>query len=719
MTPAATTDRRFIDFVHANRATVGLVLIALAVVCVAVAAYCGYRGLGDAFRQPDAVAADPANPPPPEADAPRELEPAPWRMGLIAALIAALGLGGTGAFFVGKLPPADEARRLRTDRVLVLIAGYVFGLANRLCGLALFVIWFGKLTDWVSGKADSQKTGWLPVAALLQFLLGAGVTFLAAVPARAEERNNTWIRRAVYAVNFALTAVLLVVGLVLVNAVVAMKLPDKLDTTSTGFYTLTDQTRSYVGGLKQPVRVYAITSDVGGNSRLQRWQTDALRLLAACREANPQKFEVVEYSAVSDKKKIEDLQQNYPAANLREFGVLVTAGEKRPGSDYLERSEYVEFERMTGRAAGGEGKPVFVGEAKLIRAVMFLTEKRATAYFTQMSREPFVDPPTDPTAVAAGRSALRLKDVLEASQCTVKTWTVDPLAADAKVPDDADLVVVLDPLGPLPQSAVAALRRYLAPADQKAKKGRLIVFTSAQPDGDKLARTGLEPLLEDYGIVLFDRQIYAMPTESVGADLLTVGPMPSEVKQRNPLALAVASNPRTRNVRVVQPTEGGGRARLGGGRTVTVAADARITWLETKRFAPPRKAWDDLDRAARQGDQQYAAERQVARGGAPWSVGMYALDNADSKPAVAVFGFAEGLTDDTADADGGRAGVLLSAGVNWLRERPPEPDIAPKQYVDYIPRKGVSEAQLVYLPVAGTLLVIVLLGLGVWAVRRK
>jgi hypothetical protein len=501
-----------------------------------------------------------------------------------------------------------------------------------------------------------------------------------------------------------------VVGLVLVNAVVAMKLPDKLDTTSTGFYTLTDETKAYLGGLKQKVKVYAITSEVA-DSQLQRWQADALRLVASCREVNPAKFEVEELSAVSDRTKIEDLQQKYPAANLRAFGVLITAG------DNFERSEYVEFERMAGRV--GENRVGFVGEAKLVRGLMFLTEQKATAYFTQASREPYLEPPADPTAAAAGRSAARLRDMLEASQCAVKPWAVDPLAdpSQVEVPKDADLVVVLDPLAALPPATVAALQRYMAPADKKAKRGRLLAFVPARADEGGLLKTGLEPLLAGYGVAPVDRAVYTRPTDTLAADVVKVGPFDPELKRRNPLALAVAAGPRTRGVRVVEPAGQGGRGPAGSAHTAVITTDTRLVWLEGKTFTPAKAAWDALEAAVQRGDQRYV-DLRAAGSGTPWSVGVYATD-AEGKPAVAAFGFAHGLTDDTYDADGGRTAVLFAASVNWLRERPPEPDITPKEYVEYLPRKEASPHMLFTVPVFGTLLAIVLLGLGVWAVRRK
>lgn len=703
-----TSDRRFIEFVHAKRSAVGMALLGLAVGCVVLAAYCGYRGLADkpGTQEPAATVA------PPNADGPsdptpaagrQELDPAPWQMGLAAALIAALGVGGVGAFFVGKLPPADPDVRRRADRVLVLVAGYVFGLANRVSGLFLFVHWFAKLTDWVNGVAGSNKTGWLPVAALLQYLVGAGVTFLATLPARAEERNRPGIRRAVYAVNFALTTVLLVVGLVVVNVMVALKAPEALDTTSTGFYTLTPQGAEYLRGLKAKVKVSAVTP-VGGDNRDQRVLADALRLLSAMREVNPSRFEVEQLSVVYDRTRIEALQQKYPTAGLSTVGLLIATG------DDFERHEFLPLRQLIDPERGS-----FVGEVEVIRTLRALIDKRTTAYFTQASREPVLDRPTagapdDPTAaVSTARLATRLKDVLERSQCSAR-----PLPSGPTVPDDADLVVVLDPLDTLPEATVTALRAYMQPAGKDARKGRLVVFAPARskPGGGAVLETGLEPLLADYGIALLDRVVYSKPSEKKPADWSQVLAEKGAVDVQNPVALATDRGFDARTPRPLIPLNAPGREPVGrgvaGSSRFVLFATGPTLWVEGQLVNPPQKAWADFEAANQRGEPK--------RSSVQMPVAALAFDT-DGKPAAAVFGFGEGLTDDS--ADGGRGARLLTASLDWLRERPPAPDITPKEYVDYLPKKGVSEHMLFTVPVAGTLLAIVLLGLGVWAVRRK
>lgn len=712
MTAGPTPDHGFIEFVHRQRVVVGGVLLALAVGCLAVAGWSGYRGLKDQLDKPSDPPAEvkPADPP----AEPVELEPRPYQVGMALALVAALGLGGVGAFFVGRVPDPNPALRRRTDRILLLVAGYVFGLANRACGLFLFVWWFSKLYEWVSGEPGSHKTGWMPVAALLQFLIGAGITFLAALPARAEERHQPWVRRGVYAINFALSGLLLVVGLVLVNAVVSMKLPAKLDTTSTGFYTMTDETKKYVEGLKQPLKAYLLTTDLNGHP-YERVQDDTIRLLNSCQRANPTRLEVEVLSPTTNASKIKDLQDKYKAADLRQLGVLLTTGNDPDRFVMVPLQKMATTRRSPDADPREREKMVFAGEGQLVGGMMALTEEKTTVYYTRGSGELALEPPTDQAAIV--RPAFRLQDALTAAQCEARPLAIDPFDADAKVPDDAAMVIVLDPLTPLPPATAAALQRYMTTPRAGNKKGKLLVFAGAHntPATSTAAKTGLESVLNPMGIDVADRVVYNLPVaERAPPDLVIVGVGEDSVKERHPIALAAQNGLFTRGVRPVRVTPGGrgpsAQPFMG------VAADG-YTWLEKGVVDPPQKALTDMVTAGRNRDAAYQQERQLSNQ-IPRTVGAIATD-AEGKPSAAVFGFADGLSDDGATADSGRMTAVFKASVGWLRERPPAPDITPREYSVYTPKKGVSDHSLVTVPIAGTLLAVVILGLGVWAVRRK
>jgi len=346
--------------------------------------------------------------------------------------------------------------------------------------------------------------------------------------------------------------------------------------------------------------------------------------------------------------------------------------------------------------------------------MMALTEERTTVYYTRGSGELVLVPPTDQSPLI--RPAFRLQDALTASQCEAKPLVIDPFAADAKVPDDAAMVIVLDPLTPLPPTTAVALQQYLTTPRAGGKRGKLLVFAGAHntPGGSTVAKTGLEPVLAGLGIEVVDRAIYTQPTSDKSPpDKVIVGVSGDAVRQRNPMALAAATGIEARGTRPVYPTA---EARSTAQPIMGVATEG-VTWLEKGVIDPPMQAWRDLRAAGERRDVAYMRERQVNNQEAPL-VGVLTTDQG-GKPVAAVFGFADGLSDEGAGADGGRMAGVFKASVGWLRERPPAPDIAAKEYDEYTPKKGVSGHSLLTLPLVGTLLTIVLLGLGVWAIRRK
>lgn len=708
----AITGVGFIDFVHRSRVVVGGVMFALCVGCVIVAGWCAVEGLagafGDAKTTPTSLTVGEGDPATKLGDANKVKDTKPWRVGMVAAVLAALGPAVVGAFLVGRVPDPDAARRRRTDRIVLLVGGLVFGMANALCGLILFGLWFSKLSDWVDAKEGSHKFGWWPVAALLQFLLGAGVTFLAALPARAEERNRPWVRRAVYAINFALSTSLLVIGLVLVNAVVAMNVKGKLDTSGTGFYTLTDKTKSYLTGLKKPIKAYVLNANLGGESKLV--QDDIGRLVAGCRQVNPARFQVVELSPSGDPR-LQELKEKYKSANLDALGVLLTS-EQDPG-----RFEHVPLRQMASQ--NQRGKMVFNGESQLVTAMMALTEERSIVYYTRGSGEFALDRPTDPSAAALVRTAFRLQEELTAVQCEARPLLIDPFAPDPKVPDDAAAVMVLDPETTLPPATVAAIQKYVTTPRAGGKRGKLLVFAAAHnaPAGNTIVKTGLEPVLSELGVELIDRAVHVKSRDpNRSPDSVDVKPTPASVQARNPMALAATAGLTARSPRAVGPSRGGGRGTVT--QAFMVAQNDEYIWLEKGLFDPPKKAWEEILAANDREDGRYLQERMV-NGEISFTVAAVVADGGtEPKPVAAVFGFADGLGDDRA-ADGGRTARVFKAALAWLRERETPPDTGTREYVDYLPPKGVDNSRLFWVPLVGTLAAIALFGLGVWAVRRK
>ena len=144
---------------------------------------------------------------------------------------AAVGLG-VGGSVLAKVPKPDVAGQRADARVAILLAGGLFGFVLMVGGLWFFYLWFGSLTAWLDqGKRGEAK--WV-LGPILAFLAGAGLAFVSAQPARAEERNNPLLRRLVYGANLGLSALLLLLILPVGNVFASLRVPNQLDTTPAG-----------------------------------------------------------------------------------------------------------------------------------------------------------------------------------------------------------------------------------------------------------------------------------------------------------------------------------------------------------------------------------------------------------------------------------------------------------------------------------------------------
>ena len=288
-----------LDPLARNRAAVGTLFAILALLFLAGSGYCFVQAFTDA---PAAVEkADEAKPALKDDASLLEAKLArpyssEYTLGGIVGLLAALVAGAAGGWLIGRLPVPDSAEDRRTNRLLLFFVGAALGLVFMILGFVLFYLWFGDLSNWLGQAEKSEPLK--PLLAVLAFLLGAGLLFAGVQPLRAEERHDSLLRRIVYGSNFFLTTLLLVVGLVFVNVLATLKLPSKLDTTETGFYSLSAATKDYVASLDQDVVIYTTIQETrdGGS--------DALRVLNAFQEANPKRVKLKQLSLTLDKNEL-------------------------------------------------------------------------------------------------------------------------------------------------------------------------------------------------------------------------------------------------------------------------------------------------------------------------------------------------------------------------------------------------------------------------------
>ncbi len=725
MTPPPTDPAaQAFDPLLRNRPTVGYVLGALAALFLAGGGYCFYKASAEPPKA-EKVEKSPDDKPllKEDADSDTKLERphvTEFILGGIVGLICALAAGAGAGIVLGGVPLADAAGR-RSDRLLVFAVGGVIGAALMLLGFALFYLWFSELSKWL-GQADKAEP-LKPLLAVLALLLGAGVLFAAVQPLRAEERNDVLLRRIVYGTNFFLTALLLVVALVFVNVLATLKLPSKLDTTETGFFTLSPTTKDYLGGLDKEIVIITTIPET-------REGADILRVLSAFAEANPKQVKVKALSLTLDKTEIASLKAKFPTADMLDatgrgnFGLIVAVGPDE------KRYSFIQIEELLGRETAARGQPpgrkTLQCEPRLIREILFLTEnkRKPVVYFTQGAGEVSVEPPAPGERNA--RTGEQLKQALIGDYCEVKPLRFPALAVDPKVPDDATVVIVADPTAKLSESTVAALGQYMATPRPDGSKGKLLVMAGARRDPGKPAilAIGIEKLLMEYDIDLRDRMLYAQPTQEYPPQRLVAVVAPAMLSSKNTIALTFADAGFV--LSEVRPLAVGNRAARSPAKSLFIAGEDRVTWVEPSVAASPMDAYRTVIALDQAGRRDLIAAKEVSDKFR--TVAAIASEPEPERPGsteppktinrVVVFGYG-GFEDS--EQQGGRAfqAEVVSASVNWLRDRPAVANEGAKPYGVYTPNPKFDWTRGVTLPVLLVILGIAAVGLGLWVIRRR
>jgi hypothetical protein len=647
-----------------------------------------------------------------------------FTMGGVAGFLCAIASGACAAWIFLRPINPDPKHQQADDRLALLVFGGILGAVVMLFGAALMYVWFKDLTAWLN-KEDKVKV-WKPLTALLVFLVGAGAMFLAAQPARGDERNSTPVRRAVYSVNLALSAVLVFALLLVLNIVVGLKLPARFDTTETGMYTISDNTREYLQQLKEDLTIYNTVPetfrvrDEGANLG-----ADINRLLGSIREANPQRIHVKTLSQDLDKVQIADLKAKYkstemidPVDGSTRLGLLFATGPDET------KASFVGINDLFGPAPaprGAQPKLQFQGESRIIREILFLTESKSKAviYFTQGSGEISIERDPTPGSIGSVRMGEQLKSTLSADGTEVKPLKFDPANPVFKVPDDATAVIVADPRTTLPESISASLKNYMRTKRPDGSLGKIIVLAGAklQPGGAGLLKIGVEEILEDFGIFMPPQAVYAQATNQYPPELILTGVKEALARQGNTIALAFSEvgfpAVNARRLEVRPNAEKPVRAEV-----LLDSFEDRYTWFEDTVVANPMQAFLAVRNAGEKRDLAYLQPRLPSQ--KPRAMALLASEAGENnKPVnrVAVYGFGS-FFEDKGERRATQA-ELLSATVNWLRDRPAIANETNKTYGVYEPNRKMKWNEVFWLPVTVTLIGLGGMGLGLWAWRRK
>ncbi|MDY3554674.1 GldG family protein [Gemmata sp. JC717] len=728
-TPPAARSEPVIELVRTQRQNVGYALLVASAVCLALTGWLALKtsrisAPAEAPKNEKGKLDDPFARTA-ELSQPSRFD---YVIGALGAFEWCVTFGGIGAALLARRPKPTLAEQHTEARLVVLVLGSSLGSALIVLGATYFYNWSESVTKWLD-QGERAEARWV-LTPLLIVVVGGALTFVAAQPARAEERNNARVRQFIYGSNFGLTVLMLFVVLVIVNVVVALRVPNKLDTTQTGMYTLSPQTKQLLEALEQPVQAYSIFQE---NDPVAE---DLNRLLANCQDAARGKFRVTLLNPALNKAEIAKLRSDYPQAELSREGLLLVAGGEgdRNRHSFLRADEFEESKPD----AQGRQVPVFNGEPKLLRELLFLAEnkQKPKVYFTQSSGE---------LALAGGadrrRSAAGLKAYLEKNYFEVVPLKADP-GAPARVPDDATAVVIADPTATLPPALSDAIRDYMTRTLPDGRKGKLVVLAGQQPGADgKPLVTGVEPVLQSFGVRLSDRFLYAAPNDELGAldrargTRVMLGRLTQEaVDARNPVALGFnrMSALALLDCRELAAAPGGNAKTV----TLFLSDPGRETWSPPRYEPDPARAWGEFTQRVnrifagagtldekRRAAQPLVAEMQISD--EPRPLVVFASEGPTAR--VAVFGCGWFASDDAERTASDRFGArnatvwldLMGSTLDWVRDRPTVSGPSEKQYTVYQLQPGYSSLRLIWVPLGLALVSVAGLGAGVWVIRRK
>ena len=257
----------------------------------------------------------------------------------------------------------------------------------------------------------------------------------------------------------------------------------RFDLTENRRHSLSAETRAYLAELERDVRIIVTLSADGADEELEQARRDITGLLREytyhTRNSPKGRIDVRALDIYQNRREAEELGLEQPNQV-----VLVTDRHRR----VLTLGDF-----YTTRDLQREG---FHGEATLTAALLDVTSaEKKKIYFLSGHGE------MRPDDVDRRRGLSNLRDELR--QRNYEVAGLD-LTLTRKIPDDAALVIVASPQGPLKPFEELILRDYLT-----TRAGRLIVML------DPGVAHGLENLTFDWGVIVYDNVIMDLDPQSV------------------------------------------------------------------------------------------------------------------------------------------------------------------------------------------------------------
>lgn len=475
-------------------------------------------------------------------------------------------------------------------------------------------------------------------------------------------------RRFLHGMNTGV-AMLLMLALALMVNYLSARHYYRADWSRSRFYELSDKTRGLLRDLKEPVEVTVLFQ------RHHPGYDDVDRLLQEYEYASPL-IRVARVDPDRDLARAEDLARRNQVAEINII-IFEQAGRRR----VVTARELSDVDYSEALSGGSPQRVAFKGEQVFSSALLAVSQSRVPkVYFLTGHGERDLE-----SQERNGYS--RIKQQMLRDNLSVRVLAPGDQSG---IPDDADALVIAGPRGRYAESEVAQIRDYLA------RDGRLMVLL------DSYNESGLEPLLESWGIAVGDQMVVDPSRTLSGSDLFvrSYGPHP------------ITRNIRTQTCvfylpRVVEPLSAWTNLqdRADKPTVVSLCQSSPDSWAESDRDQRPVR-YDEGRDVPGPISLAAAAERGPIQG----------LDVTVRPARLVVVGdadFASNLPLTGANFD------FFMSALNWLLERDSLMAIAPKPVEETRLLLDGAQLQMLYLILAmGVPGLAATLGVLVWMKRR-
>ncbi len=660
----------------------------------------------------------------------------------------ALFFGGLYLYGVRKSAPDSE-----TLKWAFLVIGVMVGGVIGCVSLARIYTWGGDLFRLGTFAGPEAWKFW---TIAYEFLFGVVLILAALGAAFSRSGSSEELRRSYYLAGAIGSAALLLAGLGTFVVLVYSQAPFNFSwSKSRGVSVISGSTKNLLAGLEKPVKVYAVM-----NSGTLIYD-DLSRFLANCKffsnqfdfefidpDRSPEKFKALATRFTELKAGPEnpfDRDDDLSRGVLIIYGQLPDDVKAAVPHAFIPAKQLVEQKQPEmGRGDPSQVTFLLKAETEITKEIASLTSKgeKRKVYFLQGDEEldfnsseklrlrndasvslqkfgvaAFVDKlKKDRFEVAAvsfgiappDKAASEKNPLDKSDKKDIVYLGGEQPGAKVDLPKDCTMLIIPGPSSPIPQAGLDALERFMDGG------GRLIAYLDVFVDRgfSKWKETGLEGFLRKYGVDVANEVVLRLPQQHevgvFGNDTRDPTVILAETP-RNPKALAAKFADKDFafwTARVVKP---GNSVKYQADPLLVVPASKFVVWADDS----PRSL-GDVNRYVIDLIQSKKIFQMRAKSDIPVAVSV----SEGPKPRMVVFGDVEFISNfDISGPDGGNYDLARGA-IEWMSERS-FVGPSPKETSWYALPRAVDFNSMIFGALWTMLVAIVLLGGGVWLIRRK